>query len=212
LQEVQDSTKNSPPPKSIILLGDNESGRSTLISRLKGVENISKGVGLEYHYIEVKDEERDDVPKLGVWIPDGDGSCGGVLKIALNESNFENTLIVFVVSMSSPWSIMDSLKKWSTIIREHVRKLNIPEEKRSEFLKRQERSFQMYQDPDETVNLLNKKSSSATNASSTSKQTRSDIDTIKQEKDENLLPLDPSVLSQNLGLPVVVVLTKVSIN
>lgn len=61
LQEVQNSTKKTPPTKSILLLGDNESGRSTLISRLKGVENISKGIGLEYHYIEIKDEDRDGI-------------------------------------------------------------------------------------------------------------------------------------------------------
>jgi dynein light intermediate chain 1 len=56
---VQNSTKKTPPAKSLILLGDNESGRSTLISRLKGVESITKGIGLEYHYIEIKDEDRD---------------------------------------------------------------------------------------------------------------------------------------------------------
>lgn len=44
-----------------MLLGDNESGRTTLISRLRGVESISKGVGLEYHYIDVKDEDRDGI-------------------------------------------------------------------------------------------------------------------------------------------------------
>lgn len=59
LQDVQNSTKKTPPPKSLILLGDNESGRSTLVSRLKGVETISKGIGLEYHYIDIKDEDRD---------------------------------------------------------------------------------------------------------------------------------------------------------
>ena len=61
LQEVQNSTKKSPPPKSVILLGDNESGRSTLVSRLKGVETISKGIGLEYHYIDIRDEDRDGI-------------------------------------------------------------------------------------------------------------------------------------------------------
>ena len=60
LQEVQNSTKKMPPAKSLILLGDNESGRSTLISRIKGVENISKGIGLEYHYIEINNEEDRD--------------------------------------------------------------------------------------------------------------------------------------------------------
>jgi hypothetical protein len=47
------------PPKQIILLGDNESGRSVLISRLKGVETVRKGIGLEYHYIDIKDDDRD---------------------------------------------------------------------------------------------------------------------------------------------------------
>ena len=59
LKEVKHSTKNSPPPKSHILLGDTESGRSTLIARLKGVESVNKGIGLEYNYIDVKDEDRD---------------------------------------------------------------------------------------------------------------------------------------------------------
>jgi dynein light intermediate chain 1 len=40
-------------------MGDNESGRSTLVSRLKGVDTVSKGIGLEYNYIDVKDEDRD---------------------------------------------------------------------------------------------------------------------------------------------------------
>ena len=60
LQEVQNSTKKTPPAKSVILLGDNESGRSTLISRMKGVESISKGIGLEYHYIDINNEEDRD--------------------------------------------------------------------------------------------------------------------------------------------------------
>jgi len=60
LQEVQNSTKKTPPPKSVVLLGDNESGRSTLIARMKGLDSISKGIGLEYHYIEVNNEEDRD--------------------------------------------------------------------------------------------------------------------------------------------------------
>jgi hypothetical protein len=59
LQDVHNSTKKSPPIKSIVVLGDNESGRSSLIARLKGAESVSKGLGFEYHYIDVRDENRD---------------------------------------------------------------------------------------------------------------------------------------------------------
>ena len=67
LQEVQNQTKKTPPPKSVILLGDNESGRSTLVSRMKGVENINKGIGLEYHYIDINNEEDRDGRFIGTW-------------------------------------------------------------------------------------------------------------------------------------------------
>lgn len=40
-------------------LGDNESGKTTLIAKLQGIEEPKKGSGLEYYYIDVKDEYRD---------------------------------------------------------------------------------------------------------------------------------------------------------
>lgn len=205
LQEVQNSTKKTPPAKSLILLGDNESGRSTLISRLKGVDSITKGIGLEYHYIEIKDEDRDDTPKLSVWVPDGDGACTGLLKFALNETNFENTLVAFVVSMSTPWTIMESLKKWSNILREHIQKLNLTDAKREEYMKQQCRLFQMYQDPDESNQSFN----SSKKGAGSSNQT--DLDSKKTEQkfdDDSLLPLDPSILSKNLGVSIIVIVTK----
>ncbi|CAF0772619.1 unnamed protein product [Brachionus calyciflorus] len=206
LQDVQNSTKKTPPPKSLIILGDNESGRSTLIARLKGVESISKGIGLEYHYIDIKDEDRDDVPKLGVWIPDGDASSTNLLKYALNESNFENSMVAFVVSMSNPWDIMDSLKKWSKILTDHIKKLNIPEAKRNEYLRKQRQAFQMYQDPDENVNVLNNKKTNLN--SSMSKNDKKDLNESIDNDDSLLLPLDPSVLNSNLGIPIIVIVTK----
>lgn len=42
-----------------LLVGDNESGKTTLIAKLQGVEDPKKGSGLEYAYIDVRDEYRD---------------------------------------------------------------------------------------------------------------------------------------------------------
>ena len=60
LSEVQKqgSTK-LPSNKSILVLGDNATGKTTLIAKLQGVEDPKKGSGLEYAYIDVKDEYRD---------------------------------------------------------------------------------------------------------------------------------------------------------
>lgn len=54
----QGSTK-LPSNKSVLVLGDNASGKTTLIAKLQGVEDPKKGSGLEYAYIDVRDEYRD---------------------------------------------------------------------------------------------------------------------------------------------------------
>lgn len=48
-----------PPPPPPPCKGDNESGKTTLIAKLQGVDEPKKGTGLEYYYIDVKDEYRD---------------------------------------------------------------------------------------------------------------------------------------------------------
>lgn len=87
--QTQGSTK-LPSNKSVLVLGDNATGKTTLIAKLQGVEDPKKGSGLEYAYIDVKDEYRDgewfdicscfatsnwsyvasiaDMTRLGVWV------------------------------------------------------------------------------------------------------------------------------------------------
>lgn len=43
----------------IFFSGDNESGKTTLIAKLQGVEDPKKGSGLEFAYIDVRDDYRD---------------------------------------------------------------------------------------------------------------------------------------------------------
>ncbi len=45
--------------KGLIVLGDNGSGKTTLICRLNHEPPSRKSPGLEYHFIDVKDEARD---------------------------------------------------------------------------------------------------------------------------------------------------------
>lgn len=60
LGEVQKQGNTKlPANKSVLVLGDNASGKTTLIAKLQGVEDPKKGFGLEYAYIDVRDEYRD---------------------------------------------------------------------------------------------------------------------------------------------------------
>lgn len=60
LGEVQtQGTTKLPSNKTVLVLGDNASGKTSLIAKLQGVEDPKKGSGLEYAYIDVRDEYRD---------------------------------------------------------------------------------------------------------------------------------------------------------
>ena len=63
LRDVKSSTKKAPATKSVVVLGDNESGRTTLIAKLQDNDDPKRGAGLEYHYIDIKDDDRDGKTK-----------------------------------------------------------------------------------------------------------------------------------------------------
>lgn len=47
----------------------------------------------------------------------------------MTAESLKDSLAVLVVDMSRPWTIMESLQKWTSVLREHVDKLKIaPEE------------------------------------------------------------------------------------
>ena len=48
--------------------GDKESGKTTLIAKLQANEDPKKGAGLEYGYIDVRDEYRDGKSILNFFI------------------------------------------------------------------------------------------------------------------------------------------------
>ena len=68
-----------------------------------------------------------------MWILDGDTHHTGLLKFALNEKNFEHTLVVLVVSMATPWNVMDSLKRWTGALRDHCELLRISADQMKEY-------------------------------------------------------------------------------
>ncbi|XP_045193995.2 cytoplasmic dynein 1 light intermediate chain 2-like [Mercenaria mercenaria] len=201
LSEVQSSSASKlPTTKNVVVFGDNESGKTTLIAKLQGVEEPKKGIGLEYYYLNVKDEYRDDQGRLGIWALDGDPTHTGLLKYGLTEENFEHSLVILVASMACPWAVLDSLEKWVSILRQHIDRLKISHEDRRDYEQSLIRFYQEYVEPDEN---------------NTVSQTplRRDVNPLHPQAptaddDKVLLPLGENILAQNLGIPIVVVLTK----
>lgn len=63
---------------------------------------------------------------------DGDPTHSGLLKYALTEENYQDTVVVVAASMSQPWSIMKTLNDWLTILSDHLDRICINQEKRHE--------------------------------------------------------------------------------
>uniref|UniRef100_A0A2R8N9Z5 Dynein light intermediate chain n=1 Tax=Callithrix jacchus TaxID=9483 RepID=A0A2R8N9Z5_CALJA len=197
LSEVSTRSRSKlPAGKNVLLLGEDGAGKTSLIRKIQGIEEYKKGRGLEYLYLNVHDEDRDDQTRCNVWILDGDLYHKGLLKFSLDVISLKDTLVMLVVDMSKPWTALDSLQKWASVVREHVDKLKIPPEEMKQMEQKLIRDFQEYVEPGEDFPA--------------SPQRRNT--TSQEDKDDSVvLPLGADTLTHNLGIPVLVVCTKVSL-
>ncbi|XP_003739183.1 cytoplasmic dynein 1 light intermediate chain 1 [Galendromus occidentalis] len=205
LKQVQSSQPNKLPSQKVLLvLGDNEVGKTTLMGKLAGVEDPKRGSGLEYHHLLIKDDYTEDTTRLGVWVLDGDPWHRNLLRFALNEVNplMEDSMVVLTASMATPWSIASSLESWANILEEHISRLKLSPEYVGKCKKRILRRFQEYTDPGDDV----AGDSSPMRRSSTAQTLLSE--SLHEKDDKEFLPLGEETLSHNLGLDMVVVITK----
>ncbi|XP_014210969.1 cytoplasmic dynein 1 light intermediate chain 1 isoform X2 [Copidosoma floridanum] len=198
LAQVQNSNNNKlPNNKNVLVLGDNESGKTTLIAKLQGVEDPKKGSGLEYAYIDVRDEYRDDQTRLSVWVLDGDPGHTNLLKFALNAKKFPHTLVMLVAAMTTPWAILDQLQFWSRVLGDHIDKIAADNDEFKETWQEcRQKIIKKWQDYTEPGDDLD--------PGSPMRRTSRNLD---DESVDNL-PLPEGVLTTNLGLDIVVVITK----
>ncbi|CAF3627668.1 unnamed protein product [Rotaria sp. Silwood1] len=221
LRDVKSSTKKAPATKSLVVLGDNESGRTTLVAKLQGNDDPKRGAGLEYHYIDIRDDDRDDTPKLGVWILDGDVTCSApLLKFAIKSDTFEDTVIILVANMIQPWSLLSTLKKWIILVEEHIERLQLDSTRLQEIRDRFQYDFQHYTEPNDTSIMITSSSSSTTiksgitggripsSVSSVSLASGTTSTTLNNGEEQIVLPLPEGVLTKSFGIPVIVVITK----
>nr|XP_020655139.1 cytoplasmic dynein 1 light intermediate chain 1 [Pogona vitticeps] len=194
LSEVSTRSRSKlPSGKNVLLLGEDGAGKTSLVRKLQGIEEYKKGRGMEYLYLNVHDEDRDDQTRCNIWILDGDLYHKGLLKFAMESSSLKDTLIMLVVDMSKPWTALDSLQKWASVVREHIDKLKIPPEEMKEMEQKMVRDFQEYTEPGEDFPASPQRRNTS----------------LQEDKDDSvILPLGADTLTCNLGIPVVVVCTK----
>ncbi len=141
-----------------------------------------------------------DHTRLGVWALDGDPSHVNLLRFSLTEENFTDTTVIFTVSMTAPWNIMDQLQNWASLLQDHIDKLSLTAERTKALQRDNERRWQGYVEPGDEPEKA---------GSSPSKRISRNLEMTSPESEEELLPLPEGTLTRNLGLDLIVVVTKV---
>ena len=209
LTEVQSRSSSSLPAGSVVVLGDAGSGKTSLVSRLERREEVGGGGGLEYHFLEVNPDVKDgsyayslgsgagDVTpgesgRVGVWVLGGEASYAPLLQWALPRvgAGSGTSVVVLTVSMSEPWTVLESLERWAGVVEGWVGS----REGRETSGRQREAQVRFWQ---EYVEPLDSSSHSDLGAKVPSMET-----------EHIVLPLSESTLTRNLGLPLLVVLTK----
>ena len=117
-QTSKQGRSQTAAPKNILVLGDEGSGKSSVIAHLQNKKVSSaeqtgpQGVGLEFTSLEVKDEDSEDViERMGVYTLNGDHDHTALLSSVVKKTTVEDLLVMIVVDLSRPWTIMESLKR-----------------------------------------------------------------------------------------------------
>lgn len=138
-----------------------------------------------------------DNTRLSVWVLDGDPGHTDLLKFALNEETFRHTLVILTVTMTAPWGILEQLQHWASVLADHLDKLGLDIDVRQ--LQRQHivKSWQEYMEPGDELD-----------PSSPMKRSSRNFGESEDHDNDDSLPLPEGTLTNNLGLDIVVVVTK----
>ncbi|WKX92120.1 hypothetical protein Q1695_010279 [Nippostrongylus brasiliensis] len=202
LSEVSSKTSSTLQGGTLIILGDNQSGKSSLLARLEKNESQGQRSALEYHFLNVQNDFRDgsyayqlgtagalgpaENLSLPVWMLDGEECFAPLIQFALPSSSPAKTVVLLTAPIDHQ-GLIHSIRRWANIFTQQVLtkydKATVTEAKAL-----QERFWQEYVEPVES--------------SMTSSMAPGALE------DAGLLPLEQGVLTENCGATFVVVITK----
>jgi len=223
LQEV--STRgNSPVQSSVIVLGNDRCGKSSLVNRLtKNAQNsgmVDFNSALEHNYIEVHADSGasyayqlgggvangllgpSDSATLAMWLLDGKQEFAELLQFAF-PPQLSRCALILCASLEKPGNILPELRKWYRVFVEQISQYYKQDE--SEQSKQaQIRFWQEYVEPIESSQMMHSSIIAASDANATSIMNGGLIGTDSSL----LLPPEQGVLDENCGAPIIVVITK----
>ncbi|BGP28354.1 hypothetical protein JCM10296v2_000086 [Rhodotorula toruloides] len=211
---ILDSVKGTKnvQTKQCFVLGSRNSGKSTLVSRLRtttgeapssSVTAAGKGrddgekpldLGMSYEVLDVREEgdEGDTVARLGFFhVPAPSPPYPALLSLALSRSNLLDSLIIVVLDWEKPWNFVRELEAWLALLEDQLKRARRGETEKEayeevEARERLEAYIRSYQGP-------------TTSGAVPSSSAAAHLDDS---------PLPPGTLLDNLGIGLVIVCTK----
>eukprot|EP00800_Vazella_pourtalesii_P016770 TRINITY_DN491_c0_g1_i1.p1 TRINITY_DN491_c0_g1~~TRINITY_DN491_c0_g1_i1.p1 ORF type:complete len:484 (-),score=100.41 TRINITY_DN491_c0_g1_i1:181-1545(-) len=207
LEDVSKSSTRLPESKNVILLGTENSGKNALIEKLIqrkkrefALPQLKQRNALSFNHMPAVDEATEDVlAQMGFCSVSGHGDFQKAFQFMIRSDNLSKSLALILVDMSEPWTIIESLEKWTSLINSFIDSLGIDPRKLKELEERVVYEYQTYIDPSDS-NLRNVSPGGQQIGSSSPSQTG-----------RVLLPLGDNVLTHNLGIPVIVLVTKTDV-
>ena len=192
--------------------GDKESGKTTLLAKLQGNEDPKKGSGLDYNYIEVRDEECEEHTLLSLAVLDGDAAHANLLRFALSADNYADTTVMICASLATPWAVMEQLDKWIRVLQDHIDSLALTADQTEHFRQQQLSSWENYAEPglDFGPGYSRQYGGGAARQLDSPQHEQfpmTDLSPAAEAEHKSLAGLE-GALARNLGLELVVVLTK----
>lgn len=189
LNEVSNqSSRRVGASKTLLVLGDNGSGKSNLISKLQsagGREGDLKRAGwLQYTVIDASNE--DDNIRLGTWVINVDSYDGNLLKYVVTKDSVKHLTVLLCADMSKPWNIIETLEHWYQKLHNHLNSLQLSAKEMNELERKVKNNFLLFNE-----NIENSE------------------ERVEIRNDDNVeLTLSENVLSNNIGIPIIVIVTK----
>ncbi|TPX32319.1 hypothetical protein SmJEL517_g04528 [Synchytrium microbalum] len=182
----------SIPSRNILLVGDAQSGKTTIVQHLRQdasqsrhAEHVDENaeLALSYTFFDVKDED-EVAARVGIYQLATHAAYGSLIKFGLTASTLDDSLIVLVLDWTRPWSFVETLLTWLGKLEDEIEELT-------------------YNDPDLLANLREKVE--------TSVRSYTEPGEVTSSQHNVLLPLGPGSLARNLGVPIVVVCNKADV-
>ncbi|KAI6653846.1 Cytoplasmic dynein 1 light intermediate chain 2 [Oopsacas minuta] len=205
LENVSKSSTHMPESKNVILLGTENSGKNSLIEKLIqrkkrefALPQLKQKNALSFNHMPAVDEATEDLlAQMAFWNVSGHGDLKNAFQFILRSDNLSKSLVMILVDMSEPWTILESLEKWTALISSFIDSLGIDPRKLKDLEEKVVHDYQTYSDPVDS-NLRNVSPGGQQIGSSS-------------PSGRVLLPLGDNVLTNNIGIPLIVLVTKTDV-